>query len=166
MGCPSHCSPKKCIPIDFNVIFCKAHPSPIGMCTNPSRDRDGSILPTLMPNLIMYQNTCFAIQALLYSTLDQKWDGSLLRGPGTAPGTEDRLGALLPSRGLGFSPGTGDRPRDWGLPWGLPWGPPWGPGTSPGTALGTGDHPGDWASGQSRDWRPARGSGIALVTGD
>ena len=78
---PSHCSPKKCIPIGFNVIFCKAHPSPIGMCTNPSRDRDGSILPTLMPNLIMYQNTCFAIQASLYSTLEQKWDGSPDRVP-------------------------------------------------------------------------------------
>ena len=48
---PSHCSPKKYIPIDFNVIFFKALPFPIGMCTNPSRDRDGSIYPTLMPNL-------------------------------------------------------------------------------------------------------------------
>merc|ERR1711872_167532 len=33
-----------------------------------------------MPNLIMYQNTCFAIQALVYSTLDQKWDGSIYHG--------------------------------------------------------------------------------------
>ena len=74
---PSHCLAKKCIPIDFNVIFCKAHPSPIGMCTNPSRDKDDSIFPTLMPNLIMYQNTCFAIQASLYSTLYQKWNGSM-----------------------------------------------------------------------------------------
>ena len=47
------------------------------MCTNPSRDRDGSILPTLMLNLVMYQNTCFAIQASPYSTLDQRWDGSI-----------------------------------------------------------------------------------------
>ena len=36
-----------------------------------------ALLPIHMPNLIMYQNTCFAIQASMYSTLDQKWDGSI-----------------------------------------------------------------------------------------
>ena len=76
MDHPSHCSPKSYIPYNSYVVFCKAHPSPIGICTNPSRDMDGSTLPTPVPNLIKYQNTCFAIQALLYSNLDQKWDGS------------------------------------------------------------------------------------------
>ena len=46
------------------------------MCTIPSRDRDGSTLPTLVPKLNKYQNKYFAIQALLYSKLDQMWDGS------------------------------------------------------------------------------------------
>ena len=73
---PVTARPKKYTPIDFNVIFCKAPSLPIGMCKNPSRDRDGSALPTLVLNLIIYQNTYFAIQASLYSKLDQMWDGS------------------------------------------------------------------------------------------
>ena len=75
---PSHCSPKSYISFNSYVVFCNAHPSPIGICTNLSRGRDGSTLPTLVPNLIKYQNTCFAIQALLCSKLDQMWDGSML----------------------------------------------------------------------------------------
>ena len=59
----------------FNVKRCNAPPSPIGTCTDPSRDRDGSTLITLLPNFIIYQNTCYAIQALHYSKLDQTWDG-------------------------------------------------------------------------------------------
>ena len=52
-----------------NGVSCLAY-SPIGMSTNPSRVRDGSTLPTFVPNLINYHNTYFAIQALLYSKLD------------------------------------------------------------------------------------------------
>ena len=44
-------------------IVCMAHPSPIGMYTNPSRDRDNSTLPALLPTLINYK-------------LDQMLDGS------------------------------------------------------------------------------------------
>ena len=69
------------------------------MCTNPSRDRDGSILPTLMPNLIMYQNTCFAIQALLYSTLDQKWDGSISRSAVAFMSSVDMLAVMNELKG-------------------------------------------------------------------
>ena len=71
---PSHCSPKKYIPIGFNVIFCKAQPSPIGTYTYPSRDRDS---PTLVPTLIIYRNMCFVIQTSLYSKRDQIQDGSM-----------------------------------------------------------------------------------------
>ena len=56
------------------------------MCTNPSRDKDGSIFPTLMPNLTIYQNTYFAIQASPYSAVDQKWDGSMGHSEGQPNG--------------------------------------------------------------------------------
>ena len=47
------------------------------MYTNLSKDENDYTLPMLERNLIKYQNTYFAIQALLYSKLDQMWDGSM-----------------------------------------------------------------------------------------
>ena len=58
----------------MNKTLCRAHVSPMEMCTNPSSYKDGSTLPLHMPNLIMNQNTYFAIHLSLYSIIDQMWD--------------------------------------------------------------------------------------------
>ena len=44
---------------------------------HPKRDRHGSTLPSQAPNLFTHQNMCFAIEAILYSKLDN--GGPLLR---------------------------------------------------------------------------------------